>query len=1818
MSEKKPRPVITDASAVKVAGTPQYVVSRSYAEVVDLICEGEIEGIASGSYAYEGTEGQTGYKGLRFHHYSATGIAGTSNTPQARRLGFLRSVYWNEIPVVDQDGYYNFQTINLQYAKGKPIGTIPTLDTSDMGSEIGTEVLDLTVQRQVGERLYGPSIEPGEENLPKVSPKRDASLKTGTTIDKYSKTYSILNKECGKIEVRIKVAALSEIIQSPAPQTYKKSGELSYSSKASVGYGDAKARTVEYYIYYQPIFDERFDINRNTASERIQEDKKDNDWILGVKEAVQGKLDSPYIRSSLINLNNENFQDVPGFEGWRIRIVRTTPESLTSFLRNTTFVDSIVEIYGTKLRYPYSAMVYSQFDARSFGRIPARAYDTKLQKIKIPNNYDPLLRTYGKSADAGTHTDNFAGIFNGTSSETLQNDTYSSDWTLNTSSTVYKYGSTAADNSWNGEFKKDANGNFVREWTDNPAWAFYDLITNPRYGLGEYVEENQIDKWALYEIAQYCDVLVPDGYGGVEPRFTINYLITSREEAFKVLNDLAACFRGITFYANGMIHAVQDQLKDPVYQFTNSNVSDGNFTYSSSAKRARHTVAIVRYNDKRNLFQPAIEYVEDEEAVRRYGIREIETSALGCTSRAQARRFGEWILASESQETETVTFAAGHEGAYLKPGDIIQIYDNFRSPLKRSGRTNAVRRLIPDHESPTTHFDPSFDSLVLDCAINFTADKKYKLSLLTPTFNYDPSGIIEGDFDSSLDDNIRRSAVQTLVFNGSDTKTITGEQFRSDYHEGPDAVCTEIYFSTGAPGTSWDRDYGEGNKFDFDNYVITGYTNTGVNTDGNSDTVQNYSGGCFSGQNLIWSIEPDDSSDTEFISGHFSDYRVINIAEEESSVYNVSALAYSTGKYADVDSSVALDSVNTFKSPIFNTGDSTTQRSNSYVTRNNYQGTFTVSQGEANNPKYKTAVISFQPAGYERRTDISNTSAGESVIPDDNIMYYVCSSTTNPEAGAIGNSFIYAVDFTTTYKQDIVYTISSLNENFVERDADGNPQKITAEILLNSNDDRYISVFAVSPEGVISQGMLLKAEGFEGVTTASAIENITISQLVTNGSDGTAANKILVPTEDSQPGFEWELSNKEALYNDDTKKYLLNVPEDGFNYRLTVREPSEGNIPSNEIYLEITGYNIPETTASFVLQTVYNNPNTLENLYSDTDAKGFMKGGYIPGGGGSDGSLPHAQIKTADYIAVPKSGFIIKNNPNLFPVRKFDFIVEAHDVEGNTSPGGKIWNNTLLNADSSTKQLSNYPAEGLNDTYDIIGVDIVSPSGMFFVPEKFTDENDFPQEFVSQDTAFKKGYPYLATAQALANGRLHIDIEQPADKHGNVIYPHKAFNNIFDDAVGVVYYLSTGDHSVRFVQQGDTAGKGSIQAYNPAPEFRIAREKIKPLGGIDANANNLGFAGTDDPSSDLDNDKFGGIVDHTTQNKNGAPEYISFYRDYHLLGDAESPYSFSFPCNQIKDKDISNISIVFGFFDNLSLLRAFEEDGVTPKYMKKADGTLSATPQIFSDANINFSFPLGLGAKYANTVSPSDYIAQGQDFAKRIREKVDNNGKELADFAQAEGSSIRLSEKIFLSKAVDAQTFRAWGEVFIPGLKQGKYWDYEDIKEDGIVRRVYTLNEKGKEQHIITKGIPPSYYDVKLHHAVNSAIWNVKGWCKITISNLNIDPDKTSIMLHAEGYDNRYNKLRSSKKKGFKLSRNPGDVTWAGDMSAGSGDKVGDTTHTTYPASAAIVEKSSNSLVIDVRNTHSNKRYTDSGESAPSYYMKPIRVKIGILISDEW
>ena len=611
-------------------------------------------------------------------------------------------------------------------------------------------------------------------------------------------------------------------------------------------------------------------------------------------------------------------------------------------------------------------MVYSKFDAEFFSRIPARSYDTNLLKIKVPNNYHPIRKSYGRS-DAMTkgsdalyttttlirsgqriywqsgaimkaHADLTIGTHNlaawpgtiwvrtgtpyGNHTYPIENETgatlegYIGNVTNPDGVGTTERMGTASDSFWDGGFKEIVNWpgaagtlplegspTIIKEWTNNPAWCFYDLVTNPRYGLGDYIDNDFVDKWALYEIAQYCDVLVPDGTGGLEPRFTMNHIIVSREEAYKVLNDLSSIFRGLVYYANGLVYAVQDAFREALYQYNNTNVVEGNFNYASSAKKARHSVAVVRYIDKTNQYLPAVEYIENEESIKRYGIRQIETTALGCTSRGQARRFGEWLLASEAQETESVTFSVGQDGAYLKPGDVVQIYDQYRTPLKFAGRTNAVRGLTKtDSPGATVIGNDAYNSIILDNAVAFTKSSPqtiYKFSLLTPTYNYESTGIS----DLNSDDEIRRTSVQDLYFAGEHTRTVTG-QYSSDYQREGSGIATEIYFSTGllVDGTP----IGTGNQLDFDNYVITGYTNNYVN----GSLGVSYSGGCFSGENLVWSTEVNDPTKAAYISGNFSNYRVINVAEnDDQTTYAVSALAYSTGKYDEVENRLDFGNV---------------------------------------------------------------------------------------------------------------------------------------------------------------------------------------------------------------------------------------------------------------------------------------------------------------------------------------------------------------------------------------------------------------------------------------------------------------------------------------------------------------------------------------------------------------------------------------------------------------------------------------------------------------------------------------------------------------------------------------------------------------------------------------------------------------------------------------------------------------------------------------------------------------------------------------------
>jgi predicted phage tail protein len=317
-----------------------------------------------------------------------------------------------------------------------------------------------------------------------------------------------------------------------------------------------------------------------------------------------------------------------GSAPWDIRVRRITANSTASALQNRTFFESYTEIVDGKFRYPNSAIIGVRIDASQFSNIPKRSYDLKLLKVKVPTNYDPVERSY-------------IGI-------------------------------------WDGTFKV--------EWTDNPAWCFYDLITNERYGLGNYIATNQVDKWALYSIGQYCDEFVDDGFGDTEPRFTCNLYMQTRQEAYTVVNSMASIFRAMPYWASGAITVGQDAPSDPVYQFTNANVVDGSFNYSGSALKARHSVALVTWNDPDDFYRQKVEYVEDADAIARYGIVQTEVIAVGCTSRGQANRVGRWILYTEKSETEVITFKTGLEGNPIRPSDVIQIADELRAGKRRGGR----------------------------------------------------------------------------------------------------------------------------------------------------------------------------------------------------------------------------------------------------------------------------------------------------------------------------------------------------------------------------------------------------------------------------------------------------------------------------------------------------------------------------------------------------------------------------------------------------------------------------------------------------------------------------------------------------------------------------------------------------------------------------------------------------------------------------------------------------------------------------------------------------------------------------------------------------------------------------------------------------------------------------------------------------------------------------------------------------------------------------------------------------------------------------
>jgi len=353
---------------------------------------------------------------------------------------------------------------------------------------------------------------------------------------------------------------------------------------------------------------------------------------------------------------------LPGTGPWDIKVSRISADPPTANIQGDLYWLSYTEQISNRFSWPNTAGVAITFDAEDFGgNIPTRAYDVMGLMVKIPANYDPYTRTY-------------TGV-------------------------------------WNGTFKTD--------WTDNPAWIFYDLLTNKRYGLGDNIDPAQVDKYALYQIAQYCDELVDAPAGGQEPRYTCSCVINTQSEAYELLTAIASAFRGMIYHAGGIITPTADMPSDPILNVGPANVIDGNFTYQGASRKSRHTVARVSWNNPDDGYKLNVELYEDDVAIRKYGYRPIDINAFGCTSRGLARRWGKWSVVSDNDAPDTVTYKAGFDHFKLRPGDVINIADPNYSGEQLFG----LIANVVDNVSPATH------TITLDRAVTRLAGDTSELQV---------------------------------------------------------------------------------------------------------------------------------------------------------------------------------------------------------------------------------------------------------------------------------------------------------------------------------------------------------------------------------------------------------------------------------------------------------------------------------------------------------------------------------------------------------------------------------------------------------------------------------------------------------------------------------------------------------------------------------------------------------------------------------------------------------------------------------------------------------------------------------------------------------------------------------------------------------------------------------------------------------------------------------------------------------------------------------------------------------------------------------
>ncbi len=343
-------------------------------------------------------------------------------------------------------------------------------------------------------------------------------------------------------------------------------------------------------------------------------------WVIEKTVTITGKISGEYLEAHLI--------DAPDIKPFDIRVRRITPDSSSDLLSNGTTWNSYSEITDVNLSYPFSAIAGAVIDRDQYTDTPSRTYHLRGLIVSVPDNYDPITRTY-------------SGL-------------------------------------WLGGFKQ--------AWTNNPAWLFRELAKNTRFGLAKRAGYIDVDDGALYVLSQYCDQLVDDGYGGKEPRMTLNAYITEQASARDILDKIASMFRGIALWDGARLSVMLDAPQDPIATITNANVVDGNFKRSSVKRSEKYNAVVVSWTDPDNGWEQVKEYVSDDDMIARGNYNETTLEAFGCTSRGQAWRAGKWLLETAKRESSRLTFQMARDAIHFKPGDIVEIMDNNYAGARLGGR----------------------------------------------------------------------------------------------------------------------------------------------------------------------------------------------------------------------------------------------------------------------------------------------------------------------------------------------------------------------------------------------------------------------------------------------------------------------------------------------------------------------------------------------------------------------------------------------------------------------------------------------------------------------------------------------------------------------------------------------------------------------------------------------------------------------------------------------------------------------------------------------------------------------------------------------------------------------------------------------------------------------------------------------------------------------------------------------------------------------------------------------------------------------------